>query len=76
MFAGEKIMTNNKAKVNRNTDQAIDYKNLDLLKSSVLDSGRIIPGRITNMSPRKQRAISRSVKLARYLSLLPYTDKH
>lgn len=57
-------------------DQLIDYKNIAVLKSCVLDSGRIIPGRIANVSPRQQRAISRSVKLARYLALLPYTDKH
>ena len=59
-----------------NKDQDIDYKNIEILKSCVLESGRIIPGRITNMSPRKQRAVSRAIKLARYLALLPYTDQH
>jgi small subunit ribosomal protein S18 len=59
-----------------NKDQEIDYKNIELLKSCILESGRIIPGRITNMSPRKQRAISKAVKIARYLALLPYTDQH
>jgi small subunit ribosomal protein S18 len=58
-----------------NKDQEIDYKNVELLKSCILESGRIIPGRITNMSPRKQRAISKAIKLARYLALLPYTDQ-
>ena len=67
-------MTSEKAKQNK--DQVIDYKNIGVLKACVLDSGRIIPGRISSVSPRKQRAISRSVKLARYLALLPYTDKH
>lgn len=57
-------------------DQDIDYKNVELLKSYVLESGRIIPGRITNMPPRKQRSVARAVKLARYLALLPYTDQH
>lgn len=57
-------------------DQEIDYKNIDFLKSYILESGRIIPGRITNMLPRKQRDVSRAIKLARYLALLPYTDQH
>jgi len=70
-------MASNKASVDSyNKDQEIDYKNVEALKSYVLESGRIIPGRITNMPPRKQRAVSRAIKLARYLALLPYTDQH
>ncbi len=59
-----------------NSDPEVDYKNIELLKASVLESGRIIPGRITNVAPWKQRKISNAVKLARYLALLPYTDQH
>ena len=68
-------MVNNK-NLSFNKDQDIDYKNVDALKSHILESGRIIPGRITNMSPHKQRMVSRAIKLARYLALLPYTDQH
>ena len=57
-------------------DPIIDYKNLDLLRSSVLESGRIIPGRLSGKLPHQQRQISRAIKLARFLALLPYTDKH
>jgi small subunit ribosomal protein S18 len=67
---------NKKELLSTNKDPAIDYKNTDSLKSYVLESGRIIPGRITDMSPQKQRAVTREIKLARYLSLLPYTDQH
>ncbi len=59
-----------------NSDPEIDYKNIELLKASVLESGRIIPGRITNVAPWKQRKISKAVKVARFLALLPYTDQH
>ena len=54
----------------------IDYKDLDLLKEYVMESGRIVPSRITGTSAKYQRQLSRAVKLARYLALLPYCDMH
>ena len=57
-------------------DEEIDYKNLDFLRKSILESGRIIPGRLVGLSPSKQRKMARAIKLARFLALLPYTDKH
>ena len=59
-----------------NGDPEADYKNIELLKASILESGRIIPGRVTNVAPWKQRKISKAVKIARFLALLPYTDQH
>ncbi len=57
-------------------DEEIDYKNLDFLRKSILESGRIIPGRLAGLSPSKQRKMAKAIKLARFLALLPYTDKH
>jgi len=54
----------------------IDYKDVDTLKMYILESGRIIPGRITGTAPSQQRQISRAIKIARFLALLPYTDQH
>lgn len=54
----------------------IDYKDLDLLRSYIMESGRIIPSRITGTRAKKQRQVARAIKIARFLSLLPYTDKH
>ena len=56
--------------------EQIDYKDIDLLKEYVMESGRIVPSRITGTSAKYQRQLSRAVKLARYLSLLPYCDMH
>ena len=54
----------------------IDYKDLDLLKQYVTDTGKIVPSRITGTSARYQRQLATAVKRARYLALLPYTDQH
>lgn len=54
----------------------IDYKDVDMLKSYVMESGRIVPSRITGTSARYQRQLAKAIKLARFLALLPYTDVH
>ena len=54
----------------------INYQNLDLLKEFVMETGRILPSRITGTKARYQRLISNSVKRARFLALLPYCDRH
>ncbi|MCA1778807.1 MAG: 30S ribosomal protein S18 [Xanthomonadaceae bacterium] len=54
----------------------VDYKDVDLLKDFVGESGKIIPSRITGTKARYQRQLSTAVKRARFLALLPYTDNH
>tara|TARA_Y100000758_G_scaffold146494_1_gene103821 strand:+ start:2395 stop:2625 length:231 start_codon:yes stop_codon:yes gene_type:complete len=54
----------------------IDYKDLDLLKDYITETGKIVPSRITGTKARYQRQLARAVKRARYLALLPYTDQH
>lgn len=54
----------------------IDYKDIDLLKQYVGETGKIIPSRITGTSARYQRQLATAVKRARYLALLPYSDAH
>jgi len=54
----------------------VDYKDVDLLKDFINENGKIIPARITGTKSRYQRQLSTAVKRARFLSLLPYTDKH
>ena len=56
--------------------EEIDYKDLDLLKQYVTETGKIVPSRITGTSARYQRQLATAVKRARYLALLPYTDAH
>jgi small subunit ribosomal protein S18 len=54
----------------------IDYKDLDTLKAYITDTGKIVPSRITGTRARYQRQLSRAIKRARFLALLPYTDRH
>lgn len=54
----------------------IDYKDLDVLKGYVSESGKIVPSRITGTKARYQRELSEAIKRARYIALLPYTDSH
>ena len=54
----------------------IDYKDLDTLKQYVTETGKIVPSRITGTNARYQRQLSRAIKRARFLALLPYADSH
>jgi len=54
----------------------IDYKDLDLLKQYISETGKIVPSRITGTSAKYQRQLALAVKRARFLALLPYTDQH
>jgi small subunit ribosomal protein S18 len=56
--------------------QEIDYKDINLLKNYVTESGKIVPSRITGTSAKYQRQLSSAIKRARFLALLPYTDSH
>ena len=48
----------------------IDYKNIKLLKKYLSESGRILPSRVTSVSLKKQKELSRSIKRARLLALI------
>ena len=48
----------------------VDYKNIKLLKKYISESGRILPSRITSVSEKKQKKLSRAIKRARLLALL------
>lgn len=54
----------------------IDYKDLGLLKDYITETGKIVPSRITGTNAKYQRQLSRAIRLARSLALLPYCDQH
>lgn len=52
----------------------IDYKNVALLEPFAADGGKIRSRRRTKTCARQQRAITRAIKRARHVALLPYTS--
>ena len=75
-FAKLSIFQPNKYKYKRSCPLSIkgapiiDYKNIKLLKKYVSEYGKILPSRITNVSQKKQRELSVSIKRARNLALI------
>ena len=53
----------------------IDYKDVKLLQRYISERGKIVPSRITAVSSKKQRELSRAIKRARFMALLPYLVK-
>jgi small subunit ribosomal protein S18 len=54
----------------------IDYKDIATLNNYITETGKIVPSRITGTKSNYQRQLAVAVKRARYLALLPYTDRH
>lgn len=54
----------------------IDYKDINLLKNYITETGKIVPSRITGTQTRFQRQLAKAIKHARFLGLLPYCDSH
>jgi small subunit ribosomal protein S18 len=50
----------------------VDYKDTELLKRFTNEQGKILPRRITGVPAKVQRQLTRAVKRARHLALLPF----
>ena len=54
----------------------VDYKDINMLRKFIMENGKIVPSRITGTKAGYQRKLAKAVKLARFLALLPYCDRH
>ena len=53
----------------------VDYKDVDLLKKLINRHGRIVSRRKTGCSAVSQHVVTRAIKRARFMALLPYTGE-
>lgn len=56
--------------------EKIDYKDFAALRRFVSAQGHIDSRRRTGACARHQRLVTRAIKRARFLALLPYTSEH
>ncbi|MBQ9881751.1 MAG: 30S ribosomal protein S18 [Synergistes sp.] len=52
----------------------IDYKEVDKLKRYITERSKIIPRRVTGTCAKHQRQLTRAIKRARLIALIPYTS--
>ncbi|BAK81893.1 ribosomal protein S18 [Candidatus Arthromitus sp. SFB-rat-Yit] len=51
----------------------IDYKDVNKLRKFITERGKILPRRISGACAKHQREVTRAIKLARNIVLLPFT---
>ena len=70
-----KIMNNNRVcpfKEDPALVKKINYKENKFLRKFITEQGKIIPGYVTGVSAKYQRMLTKEIKKARNIALLPY----
>ena len=57
----------------KNKEAILDYKEVNLMKRFVAESGKIVPRRFSGTCAKHQRKLSTEIKKARQMALIPYT---
>ena len=55
---------------------AIPYRDVRLLQGFVTERGKIVPRRLTGVCTKHQRRLTRAIKQARNIALLPFATRH
>lgn len=76
VYVGARKRQDQRNKKKRNplgkTTRFVDYLDTKTLQRFINDQGKILPRRITGVSAYQQRMVTRAVKYARHLALLPF----
>ena len=56
----------------QNKVESIDYKDVNLLKKYITEGGKILPRRMTGTCAKHQRVLTKAIKRARLVDLLPF----
>jgi len=57
------------------SNELLDYKDVELLGKFLTEQGKILPRRVTGLTTKQQTRITKAVKRARILALLPFVNK-
>ena len=57
------------------TTDIIDYKDVELLSKFLTEQGKILPRRVTGLTTKQQTNLTKAVKRARILALLPFVNR-
>lgn len=55
--------------------ESVDFKQYEKLKRFVTERGKVLPRRISGNCARHQRQLTRAIKKARIMALLPFTSE-
>ena len=55
--------------------RSFNYIDIDMLTQYMTEQSKILPRRITGLTAKKQRKITKQIKKARILSLIPFVNK-
>ena len=53
----------------------IDYKSIEVLRNFMTDRGKILPRRVSGNCAKHQREVTRAIKRARNIALVPFTTQ-
>jgi len=68
------LLSNKKSKKKNYSEGTIDYKNVVLLRKFISAEGKILPRRLTGVTAKQQRQITRAIKNSRMVGLLPFIN--
>lgn len=60
----------------KNDIDILDYKDIKLLKRYIKESGKIVPKRLNGTCAKHQRMVTKAVKRARNIAILPYETRY
>jgi small subunit ribosomal protein S18 len=56
------------------SNDLLDYKDVELLSKFLTEQGKILPRRVTGLTTKQQTRLTKAVKKARILALLPFVS--
>lgn len=69
------MITSQKYITRTSSNRSFNYIDIDTLTQYTTEQGKILPRRITGLTAKKQRKITKQIKKARILSLIPFVNK-